>query len=514
MMQETHRSGLLKQSNKSHKTGGHRSKGALEAQNRGRVSLKASSTSSKKASSHKVQLGRDRKHQAQQLRTNKKENALALKRSLGGTGYPPILTVIVDLDDNEEEEENRDLINELTNPFQDEAVITKSDTCTHLGFPRFKQRFAFIQTKSRDFHRVLDVAKVCDCLIFTMSSENFINGHLASKDTLISSLMSQGLISDPILVIKDTDQLSHKQLNDIKKNVAKTIAKRYPFMEDKKNILSWPKQTSDSLLILRHLGSVKRKHNHLRERRPYIFGDHVSRQDSTLKVTGYVRCADLTKRLSVNRLVHIPGVGSFQLDKIESAVDNHPMAKDRHSNEMDDENHEIVTLCEADPTILESLISENEPDDMDGEQTWPTEEELNEAAKEQQKKKVIKKVVPKGTSDYQAAWILDGEEIEEEDDEDESDEDEDEDMEEYEEEEDDDDDNDEELEQEDDEEYETLELADDENKGAYDEKNVNLAEESETLKKIKEARMDEMFPDEIDTPMDQNAKIDLLAIEV
>ena len=42
---------------------------------------------------------------------------------------------------------------------------------------------------------------------------------------------------------------------------------------------------------------------------------------------------------------------------------------------------------------------------MDAEQTWPTEEELKEA-EAQQKLKLIK-VVPKGTSEYQAAWIPD-----------------------------------------------------------------------------------------------------------
>lgn len=41
---------------------------------------------------------------------------------------------------------------------------------------------------------------------------------------------------------------------------------------------------------------------------------------------------------------------------------------------------------------------------MDAEQTWPTEEELAQAAA--RKKKVVK-VVPKGMSEYQAAWILD-----------------------------------------------------------------------------------------------------------
>lgn len=42
---------------------------------------------------------------------------------------------------------------------------------------------------------------------------------------------------------------------------------------------------------------------------------------------------------------------------------------------------------------------------MDAEQTWPTEEELAEAAVKIKKK--IVKIVPKGTSEYQAAWIPD-----------------------------------------------------------------------------------------------------------
>lgn len=42
---------------------------------------------------------------------------------------------------------------------------------------------------------------------------------------------------------------------------------------------------------------------------------------------------------------------------------------------------------------------------MDAEQTWPTKEELAEAADNRNRK--IVKVVPKGTSEYQAAWIPD-----------------------------------------------------------------------------------------------------------
>ena len=40
----------------------------------------------------------------------------------------------------------------------------------------------------------------------------------------------------------------------------------------------------------------------------------------------------------------------------------------------------------------------------------------------------------------------------------------------------------------------------------YDEKEMDLAEEMDTLKKIKAAKMEAMFPDEVDTPLDQMAK--------
>lgn len=45
---------------------------------------------------------------------------------------------------------------------------------------------------------------------------------------------------------------------------------------------------------------------------------------------------------------------------------------------------------------------------MEGEQTWPTQEELEEAEASVKAKPKTKRV-PKGTSEYQAAWILDSE---------------------------------------------------------------------------------------------------------
>lgn len=147
---------------------------------------------------------------------------------------------------------------------------------------------------------------------------------------------------------------------------------------------------------------------------------------------------------------------------------------------------------------------------MDAEQTWPTEEEIAHAQAETKKSKLIKRI-PKGMSDYQACWIPD---VEEKECSDESDDDDDEDgM-------DEDDDDDfmscnsnpdsaDEFEKDD-------ENADEEcvsvvqsevrfNDDKYD-MEMDLQEERETWEKIKEARSDKMWPDEIDTPLNIAAR--------
>lgn len=51
---------------------------------------------------------------------------------------------------------------------------------------------------------------------------------------------------------------------------------------------------------------------------------------------------------------------------------------------LDSENQAVIRVLErCDPTKQESLDSENIPNPMDAEQTWPTEEEMETAEKEQ-----------------------------------------------------------------------------------------------------------------------------------
>merc|ERR1712142_1212187 len=125
-----------------------------------------------------------------------------------------------------------------------------------------------------------------------------------------------------------------------------------------------------------------------------------------------------------NQLVYLPGVGEFQMKQIDAPQDPYPLKKKRAgTNVMEDADMEegVKVVAVADPSRQHSLVTEAEIDPMEGEQTWPTEEELREAdeaaallEKEEEEQKTKK--IPKGMSEYQAAWIVDEEEENEEED--------------------------------------------------------------------------------------------------
>ena len=98
-----------------------------------------------------------------------------------------------------------------------------------------------------------------------------------------------------------------------------------------------------------------------------------------------------------------------------------PTRHSRSKNPSDDAIEiEPVVLAEPDPESADSLISTNDLDDLGNEQTWPTEEEMNGLdqaagevsipdAKDGTTPRRIKRI-PKGMSEYQAAWIVDSDE--------------------------------------------------------------------------------------------------------
>lgn len=280
---------------------------------------------------------------------------------------------------------------------------------------------------------------------------------------------------------------------DIQKLISQWLPQEKVFQVDKH---------IDALNLLRKIGNQKQRKICQRDKRPHLLAEHLEYsieegcELGVLKVSGYLK----GQMLCVNSLIHIPGWGDFQIKQIDG-LNFHNKSMDEHSS------LEFQVLQVADPKKQASLDTENIPDPMDAEQTWPTEEEIKSAEEEQSKKKLIKRI-PKGMSEYQACWIPD-DEIEEIDDD--------------------------EIIKEEEMVEENIEKAisideseeefggrrvtfDDENSEIitvtegdidvekYDE-SIDVDVEKQERENIRKAKEDQIFPDEIDTPLDMPARL-------
>lgn len=498
-LETIHRPGALKQTNKSHKHGKHSSKRSLDRLAKGKVNLKTITRRPNRQQSRD-----ERRQQANDIRRNKRQEAIALKRALGGALTAPFLTCVLPLNDMIDPNSALAII-EGCDP---EASVTKvSDRIHYMNVPRFRQRFAFVVPQTGHGHElnVLDALKVCDSVVLVLSavaagdSEEGIDKAGAK---ILNMALTQGLPT-PMVCLMDVESIAPKKRTQVKANIQKAISSLIP---DEK-LMQLDTET-DGLNLLRRIGGQKRKVQHNRANRPHLLGEKAefvpsdlavegnSQPLGTLKITGFLRGV----ALSVNQLVYIPGLGDFQLEAIAThTIDPYRIQKSGNV-EMADETQ--GRLLVADPERQTSLQRENIPDLMDAEQTWPTEEEI-EASRQETKKKLVKRI-PKGMSEYQAAWIPDIEEVDENDDDDE----------------DDDDENymscesdseskvgEKDKEDEDDQEYDEVSVSEGgpANAERYD-KEMDMEEERSTLAKMQAAKDDEIFPDEIDTPSNAPAR--------
>uniref|UniRef100_A0A8D0ASV1 Pre-rRNA-processing protein TSR1 homolog n=1 Tax=Sander lucioperca TaxID=283035 RepID=A0A8D0ASV1_SANLU len=451
----------------------------------GRVSVTALTKKQRKE-----QKRMDRRHKANQLRRNKKDMVLTEKRRLGSRDGPPHLVAVVSLHTGVDAGTVTKLLRgEGTGGVvHQERCISGVADSFGLLLPRFKQRFIFLS--HTDIHSLLDVAKIADSLVFVLDSTE---GWDSYGDYCLSGLFAQGL---PTLVCQGLSDIPVKKKVESRRALSKITEIRFP------DARLFPLDSEqDATLLLRHLGTQRQRKLGFRSRRSHLVAQQVTFTPNgpaegtgggptglgTLCVSGYVR----GRPLQVDRLVHISGHGDFQLSQIDAPSDPLPLnlttARPTKPGKGDvdmldgvEDEAPVRVLMKADPSCRESLQAEAEVDPMDGEQTWPTETELLEAEEARKIKRVMK--VPKGTSDYQASWIVDeDEENGEVDDEKEEEE----------------------------EEEEVEELCSTERTGTdvrYDE-HIDEAAEVEGLKRYREARANEMFPDEVDTPLDVAARI-------
>lgn len=504
-----HRSGPLKQANKKHKTGKHATKTTLTKLQGGKIDKVKTASA---ASSHSMQASNKAMRVLKQKQTReKKRDDLLLQRRFGSGSSlgPPKTIALIALGELANLGEIKASILEGASQIE-EPVAHALRNCTVGVFAQHKQKVCIIEC-GNDVLVAMDAAKVADIIVYVLPVHQGIDSALnVSGARIISAIRAQGQPAT-IGCIQGLDLCTGKAQADLKK-----LGQRFFETEFGEAVKVAVHNLNNQLP--RTVMTMALKTIHWREARSYMlatvsnFVPHSVDNPmlGTLQLSGYIR----GKPLSVNQLIHITDVGTFQLSHITQGQTKSTDVVQKM--DMNDEEAvavgEPVVLAQADPTVQEDLRMEAEYDPFAAEQTWPTKEELAEA--EREKRKSEKTMAKNGMSSYQSAWLSDGDDEEKEDGDDDA-------MDEDEQEGDnDDDDDDDEEEQEHDAVDQSFcqtksvksmgenEDDDDDDMSMDDEDDATRERNMAALKeKRREEDENDQFPDEVDAPVDMAARI-------
>ncbi|KAG2218809.1 hypothetical protein INT45_005456 [Circinella minor] len=407
--EQRHRAGRLHQSNKPFKSR-HASKSSLKEKSKGKVNR----TAIRRTGGVKIVGKTDRRNAAKLEQQKKREEMTRIHRIFEGRhGAPKIVPVLSLCPDTDVHVAIASLYRSIgqeppTNPYESSV----------LNVERFKQKIQFVPLR-RNFVDVMDAFKVADMAILLLSAEVEVDQFGIN---CLLGILNQGLVS-VTPVVQHMDKVAPKMQVSVKKSL---VAFNQQFFPNEEHLFTLDTE-ADSTGVLRYITSQRPKPLAWRDLHPYMLADDVqyvpSDQDvGTLKVTGFAR----GNPFNANRLVHLQSFGDFQIEQITTAPND--------SNKSNDMEEDEQVADKPVPGEQDDLVAENEPDFMENEQTWPTEEEL--AAGEEQMRLMgremdedmsrnnngkVTKRVPKGTSAYQAAWIVDSEDEDYSEDEDEDD---------------------------------------------------------------------------------------------
>lgn len=470
--QQPHRTGPLHQTNKKHKVGKHEGKATATKEVRTKMVVPKFSLNQRK---------QDRLNQANQIRKSKRDRVIEEKRKLGKDSQPPLLVGILEL---ETKIDGQSSLLDLLKQCDETMTVQKvSNRLFRVISSRFRMRYDFLMLDEDNFDESLDLSKTLDILCVSHP----ITLDEIPESQLLKTIYVHCLPKVINVVTGISDALNMKKALEIKKKVKAN-------MDDDDKLYQVDKP-ADALQLLHAFSSCKRRKSLFKETRSALLVERSTIEEDKLKLFGYVR----NGTLSPDDLLHVVGWDDYQIEKIEILADPMPMRSTK------DSEMSLATALVPDPMKQENLDQENELDPMEGEQTWPTAEELAAEAEKRNIKRVIKKLPP-GTSAYQGAWIPEEEEILSDTDSNES--------------------GDSDVEIDDAEsplkeldsdndamsdaqsEHETIQT---ETNAVMDveeyDKNHTVEKERNILEKIKEARMEEMFPDEVDTPLEMPARV-------
>eukprot|EP00041_Stephanoeca_diplocostata_P012260 m.205463 g.205463 ORF g.205463 m.205463 type:complete len:815 (-) comp18879_c1_seq1:424-2868(-) len=402
----------LKQQNKGHKHGRHRSKGQINNDDGGKIER------FKKGGKHKAAERRvDRMNHLKQIRAAKRQESALQKRGIGSA--PHVIAVVGICGDRTNSAAVCRYLAPENAEFSAGSCGKLLPTCTFWS-GTLKRKVTLVPAPpTQEIFGVLNVCKAANAVVIAMSA---VEPPDAFSELCVSSIKSQGVCSVSHVVI-DIDDIPPKRRNESKRDITQFATKDFP--ETRVHVIS-PTSSKDNSTVLWNIANQKSKPLRWRDMHPYLLAEDLvytppvdETSGGTLAVTGHLR----GHNLNVNDLVYLPGLGARQIIKIvrPGATLGRPPATAADAMDTSDtaEVHSLndAVLAEPTPELQQSLESEVPLDPLAGEQTWPTDEEIAEAQAATMSTEdtmapppaphasLVR--VPKGTSSYQAKWIVD-----------------------------------------------------------------------------------------------------------
>ncbi|KAF9516078.1 hypothetical protein BS47DRAFT_1293053 [Hydnum rufescens UP504] len=417
----------LKQQNKPFKSK-HATKSALKEASKGRVaraSVKAG------GSPTVAQTRLNRRNATKQMELKKRHELVEATRIFNGVHGAPRIVAIVPLCPDASVLEAAKC---MVAPLGVDVADMPSYGTWKFPVERFKTSAQFILLPYRELYAALDACKVADYVVFVLSTEVEVD---TWGDLALRCLQAQGLpevitvtqVRDTIRSIisiqpifascgKSPAGQELKQRSAIIKSLLSFIQYFVPTQQRVYDLSS----PAEAINAARCFCEGRPNRVRWREGRPWVLVDSLGWEKmtrlGTLRVSGIIRGSPL----SADRLIHVPNFGDYEIEKIVSSPTSHRARREQGLGSMD-----------VEPQVLsertndgDSLVSCLEPDTLLNEQTWPTDEEMLgisgpsngpalPPAKNGTTPKAVRKV-PKGTSAYQAAWIVESDDEDEVDD--------------------------------------------------------------------------------------------------
>lgn len=391
----------------------HSSKSALKRFNKGKVERESVGTGRPIKNASKLQ----RRNKSKQLRAKKIIETYEIKKLFEGShGAEKLITVIPLTEDID----SHDIIRKiLASADFDEQTIAQyipfdmpnTPLVRDIYIKKFKSNLKFVVPDMSNFLNILDSAKVADFTVFGLSGTSEVDPEFGEQ--VIRALEQQGIASY-IGVVSNLSSVHPKEKFqlDVKQSLESYFKHFFP-NEDKVFNLEKP---SDSLITLRTLCQKLPRGVTWRDNRGYMVGNQIDFTEEgsqpgvgELVVSGTVRGIGF----SANRLIHIPGIGDFQINKIEKIASS--VRKNHKVDELEELANDLNNIYSADED--RDTLEEYAPVDMEFED-WSDDEgyeyENLQAARYDdhgflpgREQKARKHKIPKGTSDYQAKWYLD-----------------------------------------------------------------------------------------------------------